>query len=173
MLTSRAFIIVGLAASLAACNEMATGVSPEQALSAAELAVAGVTNLSGTWKLDPSQSQFPAVQGGRPQGGKGRRPAGGAAFDGTLTISQSATTITINKMTIKTDGSVNSGGAGAPTGVSATAQWTDVGLKIVRKTPHGMELTELVSVSSDGLTLTAAISGGPAGKGGKRVFKRA
>lgn len=194
MITS--FAVLGLVVTMTACGDSSTGIDAEQFLSAQQLAAAGVTNLSGTWKLDPSLSMFgggssgpptdgggrgawghrsEAATGGRPSGAGTGRPGGrasGASFDGSLTIAQTATTVSINGMTIPTNGSTTSGGAGAPAGVSASAAWTAQGLTITRNAPHGVSFSETLTVSADGSTLTASISGGPMPSGMQRVFKR-
>lgn len=155
--------------ALAACSDGATAPA-DVALTSQQLAAAGITNLTGNWKLDPARSVFPAGGTGRPEGtgpGAGRpwgsgRPAqaGGMTdgkFDGTLSITQSSNSITINGRSIRTDGSTVSGGKGGRPAMSASAAWKDGVLVIKRGLPSGVTATESLSVSADGSTLTVDV----------------
>lgn len=177
---TRGAVAIALAGALVACSDSATEPAPI-ALDAQALSVAGVVNLSGTWKLDPARSVFPNGGTGRPTGAGGRRggrPGGsgqrpeGVAFDGKLTITQSATSITVNGRTIKTDGSVQTPppGRGGP-GMSLSASWSGTSLIVTAKIPSGQELRQQLSVSDDGKTLTVDAAG-PNGESMKKVFGR-
>ncbi len=181
-----------LVSALTACGDSTTGIIADEFLSPQQLAAAGVTDLSGRWTLDPSQSTFvggtsgrpanaggrgswggrPAGVGGRPDGVGGRPGRPNGTFDGTLTIAQSATLVSINGMTIPTNGAVVSGRGRAGAGVSASALWSESGLTITRTAPNGPAIIETLSVSADGSTLTASMSGGSMPTDVKRVFKR-
>lgn len=155
---------------LAACSEGATAPA-EVALTAQQLEAAGIANLTGSWKLDPARSVFPGDRTGRPDGagpGAGRpwgagRPAqaggmAGGKFDGTLTITQSSNSITINGRSIRTDGTTAGAGKGGRPTVSTSASWKEGALVITRSMPNGASISESLTVSPDGSTLAIDVT---------------
>jgi hypothetical protein len=115
-------------------------------------------DFSGTWNLDASQSDM-----GR--GGRGGRGGGGAA---SITIKQTATTLTIESqgrggtqtLTYKLDGSESTNempGRGGATTATSKAHWD--GAKLIVETTRDMrgmsiKSTETRSLSADGKTMT-------------------
>jgi hypothetical protein len=145
---------------------------------------AQTANFAGKWVLDPAKSEMgggpggPGGGGGRPGGGGppggGRQGGGpGGGMGGPITITQTATELTIErtmgenvmKTIYKLDGSesVNETGRGKSTSVS---KWSSGKLvtTIKSETPRGtMESTETRSLGADGTMIVETTMEGPNG----------
>lgn len=128
-------------------------------------------NFSGSWKLDPSQSQMGGGMGGRAGGGGGARPGGGMAAQ-EVTITQDGGTLRLT-MTVMGEArtltyaigggpSTNAATMGRMGGESVTTTTWD-GTALVTSgttnvtTPQGamsIQVREVRTLSADGKTMT-------------------
>ena len=119
----------------------------------------GKPSFAGTWTLDAAKSDPPPARGGgggggAPGGGGGGGGAGGGGGrgGGPVTITQTATDITIGMQTYKLDGSPVEiqGRAGTST---AKATWDGMNL-VITTTNAGGEQKAVRSLSPDGKEMT-------------------
>jgi hypothetical protein len=144
------------------------GIVGVAALAVATVAWAQKPDFSGTWQLDPEQSQM--------GGGGGARGGGGMA---QMTVKQTADTLTIERqgrggtqtITYKLDGSETKstmqGRGGETMEQSHTAKWDGSKLVIVTKTGD-MEATQTWALANGTLTIERTGGRGPS----KAVYKK-
>ena len=136
-------------------------------------AFAQTPNFSGKWVLDPAKTEMGGAPGGGPPGGGGARGAGGG-MAGPITITQTATEMTIEqtmgenvmKTVYRLDGkeSVNEGRGGMKS--TYVSKWDGAKLltTIKRETQQGTrESTEVRSLAADGTMVVETTSQGPSG----------
>lgn len=127
-------------------------------------------NFSGTWKLDPSQSQMGGGMGGR-AGGGGARPAGGMAAQ-EVTITQEGNILRLTMMVMGEPRTLTYGIGGGPStnaatmgrmgGESVTTTTWDGNTLVTAgttnvTTPQGamsIQMREVRTLSADGKTMT-------------------
>jgi hypothetical protein len=123
-------------------------------------------NFAGKWTLDAPAAPAAPPQGGAPggaPGGGGRGGGRGGGWGQEATITQDATTLTIDytqgqnpvKLAYKLDGTESKNtmmGRGGATEQVSKATWDGAKLKIVTTTPNG-EQTRLVSLEGGKLTI--------------------
>jgi hypothetical protein len=132
-------------------------------------------SFAGTWTLDAAKSDAPPARGGGGGGGGGGRGGGGG---GPVTITQTATDITIGMTTYKLDGSsVDVQGRGGATS-KAKAMWDGMNLVITTTSDFqgtAIEQKAVRSLSADGkeMTVVTTTAGGPqAGAPRKQVYTK-
>jgi hypothetical protein len=140
-------------------------------------------NFAGTWTLDAAKSDpAPAGRGGAGGGaggpGGGAGGGGGRGGGGPVTITQTATDITIGMNTYKLDGTpVDIQGRGGATS-KAKATWDGANLVITTTTDvqgASIEQKAVRSLSADGkeMTVVTTTTGGPAaGAPRKQVYTK-
>ena len=158
------------------------GIIATAVLAVATMAFAQKTDFSGTWTLDPAQSQMGGGAAGGGAAGGGQRQGGGAAAP--MVVKQTADALTIertmgdNKVTstYKLDGTESKntmmGRGGQSMESTSTAKWDGAKLVITTKRQGQdgamMETTETWSLAADVLTIDATGPRGPS----KRVYKK-
>jgi hypothetical protein len=138
----------------------------------------GKPNFAGTWTLDAAKSDPPPARGGGAGGGGGRGGGGAGGGGGrgggnTVTITQTATEITIGMQTYKLDGSETEVQMGRGGAAKAKAAWEGNNLVITTNIDAGGQaITQKAtrSLSADGKEMTV-VTDGPQGSR-KQVYTK-